>query len=984
MPFIEAPTTFYMGRRYDPASHQLVDEVVYYDSRDLTTHAVVVGMTGSGKTGLCIDLLEEAVLDNIPAIVIDPKGDITNLLLTFPNLRPEDFAPWINPDDARRAGLDLAEYARDVAQQWRDGLASWSIVPPRIAAMKNAAQFSIYTPGSDAGLPVSILDSLRAPREGWVGFEESHRERINGLVTALLALIGRQVEPVKDREHVLVANIFENAWKSGRDLTLEDIILQVQKPPFAKLGVFDVDTFFPEKDRFKLAMELNNIIAAPSFQTWITGEPMDISNLLYTREGRPRVSIFYVAHLSEAERTFMITLILENMLAWMRTLSGTTSLRAILYFDEVFGHFPPAPRNPPTKEPMLRLLKQARAFGIGMVLATQNPGDLDYKGLSNAGSWFIGKLQTENDKNRVLGGLQAAATAETKLNIDNMSKLLSSLDPRVFVLNNVHDNSGPILMHSRWSMSYLRGPLTRQQVRTLMEPQRRALGLPTGAQPVVQTPLPPDVPAYAPTVLTAPQPAPAAPAIPPTAAPIAPMPEPAASPGATPPPPHLPEAGEELPPFVPPVTPGLTPEAPPARQLPRVPSATPVPASATPPPLPELPDAPSTSAAPPQAAYTPEPSYPVNPAPLEGSTVGMGQGYNRPLAQATSLTQRGPALPEGFSTRPTALPSSVPQYFLPTLITTQQAIRDWEKKFGYDASSFGGAQLLYKPVLIAQLAVRYLDRKTGVEEDQRWAFHVPNLEKAGLVAWGEYQVTPIDPKQVSGEPFGEAYYGTLPPGLTDSRRMTSLKTEVIDYVYRSATLSIFYNSTLDIYGSSRDNRRDFLLKVQQKAREARDAEIDKTTQQYDRELEKLDEKLRKEMRELTYDKQVLDQLKREDLYTTGEAVLSLLKGRTTYTLSRMSRTRRYKTQAQERAVASEHAVADIEQQIESRQQELQRVLKDINDKWARVATTVEEVKLTPYKKDITLEIYGIGWVPTWYTVLNGQPMMLPAFTGSRA
>src|SRR5581483_2122294 len=350
MPFIEAPTTFYMGRRYDPASRQLVDEVVYYDSRDLTTHAVVVGMTGSGKTGLCIDLLEEAVLDNIPAIVVDPKGDITNLLLTFPNLRPEDFAPWIIPDDARRAGLDLAEYARDVAQQWRDGLASWSIVPPRIAAMKNAAQFSIYTPGSDAGLPVSILDSLRAPREGWVGFEESHRERINGLVTALLALIGRQVEPVKDREHVLVANIFENAWKLGRDLSLEDIILQVQKPPFAKLGVFDVDTFFPEKDRFKLAMELNNIIAAPSFQTWITGEPMDISNLLYTREGRPRVSIFYVAHLTEAERNFMITLILENMLAWMRTLSGTTSLRAILYFDEVFGHFPPAPRNPPTKE----------------------------------------------------------------------------------------------------------------------------------------------------------------------------------------------------------------------------------------------------------------------------------------------------------------------------------------------------------------------------------------------------------------------------------------------------------------------------------------------------------------------------------------------------------------------------------------------------------------------------------------------------------
>ncbi len=576
MPFIEAPTTFYMGRRYDPSTHRLVDEVVYYDSRDLTTHAVVVGMTGSGKTGLCIDLLEEAVLDNIPAIVIDPKGDITNLLLTFPNLRPEDFAPWINLDDARRAGLDPAEYTRDVAQQWRDGLTSWGIVPQRIQVMKNAAQFSIYTPGSDAGLPVSILDSLRAPREGWFGYEEAHRERIRGLVTALMALIGRQVDPVKDREHVLVSNIFENAWKAGLDLNLEDIILQVQKPPFAKLGVFDVDTFFPEKDRNKLALELNNIIAAPSFQSWITGEPMDVKHLFYTAEGRARVSIFYIAHLSDAERSFMITLLLENMLAWMRSLSGTTSLRGILYFDEVFGHFPPAPRNPPTKEPLLQLLKQARAFGIGVVLATQNPGDLDYKGLSNAGTWFIGKLQTENDKNRVLGGLQAAATATNNLNVDNISKLISSLDPRVFVLHNVHDEGGPILVHSRWSMSYLRGPLTRQQVRVLMEPQRRALGLSAPLSGGMGTPMPmPAVSAASAPIPAAVPPMPTQPPAPtpqPTVQPPAqtqPPPPPAtdshyvprtfaAAPptpfGAPPPPPDVPEGGV-APKFTPPPIP---------------------------------------------------------------------------------------------------------------------------------------------------------------------------------------------------------------------------------------------------------------------------------------------------------------------------------------------------------------------------------------------------------------------------------------------
>src|SRR5579871_6449673 len=464
MPFIEAPNSFYLGRSYDPSTRESIDEVVYYDARDLTTHAVVVGMTGSGKTGLCIDLLEEAALDNIPAIVIDSKGDITNLLLTFPNLQPEDFAPWINVDDAQRAGLELAQYAGEVAHQWRAGLAEWSIGPQRIAALKSAAQFSIYTPGSDAGLPVNILESLRAPREGWAGFEEGHRERISGIVIALLALIGKQVQPVKDREHILLSNIFESAWKNGQDLSLEEIIMYVQKPPFATLGVFDVDTFFPEKDRFKLAMALNNIIASPSFQTWMSGESLDVSRLFYTQEGRARVSIFYIAHLTEAERSFIITLLLENMLAWMNSLSGTSSLRGILYFDEVFGAFPPYPRNPPTKEPLLRLLKQARAFGIGLILATQNPGDLDYKSLSNAGTWFIGKLQTENDKRRVLGGLQAASTAQTNLNFEHLSRLISSLDPRVFIMHNVHDERGPLLMHSRWSMSYLRGPLTRPQV----------------------------------------------------------------------------------------------------------------------------------------------------------------------------------------------------------------------------------------------------------------------------------------------------------------------------------------------------------------------------------------------------------------------------------------------------------------------------------------------------------------------------------------
>ncbi len=472
MPFIEAPTTFYLGRRYDPESKRLTNDVVYYDSRDLTTHAVVVGMTGSGKTGLCINLLEEAILDNIPAIIIDPKGDITNLLLDFPDLRPEDFQPWVNVDDAQRAGMDVPQYAADVAHQWQQGLASWGIVPDRMRWLKMASKYSIYTPGSDAGLPVSILASLRAPRDGWENNAEANREKINGIVTALLALVGRDVQPVQDKEHVLVANIFEAAWSRGQDLTLEDIILQVQKPPFDKLGVFPIDDYISERDRQKLALDLNNIIASPSFQSWLTGTPLDIQNLLYQPDGRPRVSIFYIAHLNETERQFIITLILENMLGWMRTLSGTTSLRALLYIDEMFGYFPPYPRNPPTKEPLLRMLKQARAFGLGMILATQNPGDLDYKGLSNAGTWFIGRLQSQNDKDRVMSGLQSMASVDDEMDIKEVEQMVSDVPPRVFLMHNVHDRGGPVMVHTRWAMSYLRGPLTRQQVQILMTEQR--------------------------------------------------------------------------------------------------------------------------------------------------------------------------------------------------------------------------------------------------------------------------------------------------------------------------------------------------------------------------------------------------------------------------------------------------------------------------------------------------------------------------------
>jgi hypothetical protein len=458
---------FYLGKEYDLKAGQLLDRLVMYDARDLTTHAVCVGMTGSGKTGLCIDLLEEAAIDHVPAIIVDPKGDITNLLLTFPDLKPEDFRPWINIDDARRRGLSEDEFAAQQAKFWRDGLAQWGQDGSRIRLLKDSSDFVIYTPGSDAGVPVSILQTFSAPPLSWETDSELLRERIQGTVRALLGLIGIEADPVRSREHILLANLFEYFWRSQEDLDLLRLIQSIQHPPIRQLGAFDVDTFYPEKDRFELALNLNNIMAAPSFRNWLIGQPLEIPSFLSTPEGKTRHSIFYLAHLGDPERMFFLTILLNQIITWMRTQPGTTSLRALFYMDEIFGFFPPV-ANPPSKQPMLTLLKQARAFGLGIVLTTQNPVDLDYKGLANAGTWFIGRLQTERDKMRLLDGLEGVSSASGQtLDREGFSRIISSLANRVFLLHNVHEEA-PVAFQTRWAMSYLRGPLTRLQVEDLM------------------------------------------------------------------------------------------------------------------------------------------------------------------------------------------------------------------------------------------------------------------------------------------------------------------------------------------------------------------------------------------------------------------------------------------------------------------------------------------------------------------------------------
>jgi len=903
MRFIEAPTNFYLGARINPETRQVnEDDVVYYDSRDLTTHGVILGMTGSGKTGMAISILEEAVLDGIPSLIIDPKGDITNMLLAFPDFTPDNFQTWVNPEEAVREGHSIEEHARTEAEQWKNGLAQWGITNERVQAYRRASRFSIYTPGSEAGLRVSILQSLAAPKSGFVGNEEFLREQIAGTVTALLALVGIDAQPIESREHVLLSNIFEYNWRNGIDLTLELIITQVQHPPFTKLGALDVDSVMGEKDRFKLAQALNNIIAAPNFQNWIQGEAINIPGFLFTPEGYPRTTIFYVAHLSDSERQFIVTLLLEGVLAWMRTLSGSTSLRALVYIDEVFGMFPPT-ANPPTKQPILKLLKQARAFGIGMMVATQNPKDIDYKGLANAGTWLIGKMQTDNDKSRVLEGLDSARDATSTLDVASVSKLIGNLGPREFILHDIHKPETPILMSSRWTMSYLRGPLTRQQISQLMENQR---GLQTAATPAM--------PSYLPHMAGA------------QTAPGYTVPQATASTGAGAPPPVVPGA-----------PPTYTPIAPAVPDMP--PTYTPI--------APPAPDAPPT--------YTTAPS--AQPA------------YQTPANDA----------PAGFSPIPPMLSASVYQFYLPTEYTVEQSIRNWEQWTRQPAVQVETRKrLLYRPSLLAQVNVMFNHKQTNSSQSYVYAFVVPNLPRTPLINWGDYVSDPFDPTALEPNPFADAYYAELPATLAKGSGFKDLQSNLIDYLAANVWLTVYFNPALKLYSSLYESPNDFYARVQGQCRQERDKEIDEVAGRYDSKLALLEGKAatfqaRKE--------QKVDELsarKQEELLSGGEDMLALFKGRSERVLSRATRLRRYTTTAEDRMGVYDQQLDNLARQLDATQQEMERALATVQEKWVTTAQQYQEVRITPMKKDLAPTLWGVGWVPYWDVMVNNTPVILPA------
>lgn len=487
MPEIDSKNHFYLGREHDLAAGETGEADVLYASKDLTTHAICVGMTGSGKTGLCLSLIEEAALDGVPVIAIDPKGDLGNLLLSFPDLEASSFRPWVDESAAARKGLSPEEFAENTAQLWKNGLASWGQGPERMERYNDSVEKLIFTPGSSSGIPMTVLKSFDAPPKELIEDRDAFSERVSSAVSGLLTLLGIDADPVRSREHIFLSNILTTAWQAGKNLDIAEMIREIQQPPFDKVGVMDLESFFPAKDRLALSMDLNNLLASPSFAGWMQGQPLNVDQLLYApadgesaeKGGRrkPRLSIISIAHLDDSQRMFFVTILLNEVLAWMRTQPGTSSLRALLYMDEVFGYFPPV-GNPPSKQPMLTLLKQARAFGLGCVLATQNPVDLDYKGLSNCGTWLLGRLQTERDKARVIEGLEgASAQAGSGFDKQAMEATLAALGSRVFLMNNVHDDA-PVVFHTRWAMSYLCGPLARRQIEKLMDPVRDKIAPP--------------------------------------------------------------------------------------------------------------------------------------------------------------------------------------------------------------------------------------------------------------------------------------------------------------------------------------------------------------------------------------------------------------------------------------------------------------------------------------------------------------------------
>ena len=799
---------FYLGRELNPDNKSaIVDQQsaiaapLLYDASDLVTHGVIAGMTGSGKTGLGIDLIEECAIDGVPVIAIDPKGDLGNLLLNFPKLAPEDFLPWIDHDEARRAGQTPETFAAAEAAKWSKGLAEWGQDGRRIEKLRDAAEFALYTPGSASGRPLSIVKSFAAPDPEIVNDAELLQDRVTTAATSVLTLAGVNAEPIKSREHVLIATLFGESWRAGRDLDLAALITQIQSPPIAKVGIVDLESFFPSKDRFALAMQLNQLLAAPGFQSWMEGEALDIDRLLYGPNGRPRISVISIAHLDDQERMFFVSLLLNEIVGWMRSQRGTSSLRALIYFDEIVGFLPPV-ANPPSKPPLLTLLKQARAFGLGIVVATQNPVDLDYKALSNAGTWMLGRLQTDRDKSRVLDGLEgAAAAAGAGFDRGSLDKILSALGKRQFLLHNVHD-ARPTLFETRWTLSYLRGPLGREEIKRLT---RRA-------------PRVPEVPGV----------------------------------------PGVPEVGSRV------VT---------------------------------------------------------RSEPTSGTPGTSGTSGTAPI-----------------------LDPSIEQFFVP-----------------------GGANLV--PMLMGSARISYSDAKLGLDEARDVTVVTPITDAAVAVDWNQAEPADFKVNELSKTAPAGATFAPLPAAATKPRNYSTWQKDFAQWAAQTQSIELFKSSRAKLLSSPDEPERDFRIRLQTDAREARDAALAKVRGKYASKITALQDRIRRAEQTVQVQSEQATGAKMGAAVSVGAAIFGALIGRKSVSASTLGRATtaargmgRIGKEAQDVTRASEN-VAALKAQLSEFETALEHDLQSVSADWDLSNEPFERVLVKPKRGGVSVQLVALAWVP---------------------
>ena len=436
---------------------------LHLPARHLVTHAVVVGMTGSGKTGLITVLVEEALGAGVPAIVIDVKGDLPNLLLTFPSFDPGLLQPWVEAAGEADSAVSL-ELAMTRSEERQKNLAAAGIGAAELGRFCDTTSIRVITPGATAGESLHVLSALERRSSRWDTDPESARNALSAAVSLVLRLLGRDPDPAKSREHVLLSVLAERRLAAGHNADIGSLMQDLTNPPLSQIGALPLNSFLKKRERGNLAAALNNLLASPTFCSWRKGTSLDIADWVAPKNSKTPAVIVSVAHLDEEERVLVLGVLLEEILSWVRGLPGSERLKALIVFDEVYGFLPPHPANPPTKRPIVALMKQARAFGVGVVVATQNPMDLDYRALSNAGVWCIGRLQTDADRARVLDGLAGARQNNPK-DADEFGHTVQRLAPRWFIVKNAHAASvGPVLVHPRETVSLMRGPMTRTEI----------------------------------------------------------------------------------------------------------------------------------------------------------------------------------------------------------------------------------------------------------------------------------------------------------------------------------------------------------------------------------------------------------------------------------------------------------------------------------------------------------------------------------------